>query len=124
MRATAQDECLAALSGIATRRFGALAVGIGVGLAALAGVLIGPTWQVNYATGGTVGLKAFTAALVGGFGNLPGALLGGLLLGMLEAMLASYVSSTWKDLAVYSSLLLVLVFFPNGIMAAHKSRVG
>jgi branched-chain amino acid transport system permease protein len=124
MRATAQDEQLAALVGIPTRWIQAFAFGLGAGLAATAGILVAPTWQVNYAAGTTVGLKAFTAALLGGLGNLPGAIIGGVVLGLLEALLAGYVSSTWKDLAVYICLLAVLTVFPGGIFAGRKARVG
>lgn len=123
MRATAEDEELAAVNGIHTRRTQSFSFGAGAGLAAIAGLLICPTWQVHYGAGTTVGLKAFAAAMIGGLGNLPGALLGGLILGLLETLLVAYLSSRWKDLSVYLVLLLVLVFLPNGILSSRKKRL-
>lgn len=123
-RATAQDEELAATVGIPTGHIQALAFGAGSALAAAAGVLITPTWQVHYAAGMVVGLKAYTAAMFGGLGNLSGALAGGILLGAAEALLAGYVSSTWKDLAVYLCLFVVLVFLPRGLFSVRSVRLG
>lgn len=124
MRATAQEPELAALSGIATHRVHTLAFGLGTVLAAFAGLLVGPTWQVNYATGVPIALKAFTAAVIGGLGDLRGAVVGGLILGCAEALFAGYVSSTWKDLAVFVLLIVVIVVRPRGIFAAHAERLG
>ena len=124
MRAAAQDPELAAMIGISTRSVQALAFGSGCMLAAAAGVLVGPVWQVYYAAGAPVGIKAFTAALLGGFGSLAGATLGGLMVGVLEALLAGYVSSTWKDLGVYACLLITLLLLPRGLIRTALGRVG
>jgi len=124
MRAAAQDPELAAMIGISTRKIQALGFGSGCMLAAIAGVLVGPVWQVYYAAGSPVGVKAFTAALLGGFGSLRGATLGGLMVGVLEALLAGYVSSTWKDLGVYACLLMTLLLLPRGLVHTGSNRVG
>lgn len=124
MRATAQDEEFAASVGIRTRSTQATAFGLGALLAAAAGLLVGPTWQVHYAAGATIGVKAFTAAMVGGLGRLGGAVAGGIVLGISETFFAGYVSSSWKDLAVYVLLVLTLLFFPNGLFAAGQRRLG
>ncbi len=123
MRAVAQNNNLARLSGIRARLFKSIAFGGGAALAALAGVLVSPQWQVSYSGGSSVALKAFTAALIGGFHSATGALLGGLLVGLLEAFIAGYVSSTWKDLDVYVCLILVLVCFPKGLHKAVTRRI-
>jgi branched-chain amino acid transport system permease protein len=123
MRAVAQSESLARLSGIHTRLFKAVAFGSGAALAALAGILVSPQWQVSYTGGSSIALKAFTAALLGGFRSATGTLLGGLAVGLLEALVAGYVSSTWKDLDVYVCLILVLVFCPKGLHKAVATRV-
>lgn len=123
MRATAQDEDLAATGGIPTRRVQALAFGLAALLAGTAGILVGPTWQVNYGTGVGIALKAFVAALLGGLGNIWGALVGGVLLGLLETLLAGYVSSGLKDLFVFVALLLVLVLMPRGVLAIRPARI-
>lgn len=124
MRATAQDAELAAANGIPTRSIQAIAFGLGSSLAAAAGLLIGPAWQMHYAVGTVVGVKAFTAAMLGGLGHLTGALAGGLLLGVAEAILAGYGSSAWKDLTVYACLLAVLLLAPRGLFAMGKRRLG
>ena len=123
MRAVAQDNNLARLGGIPTRVIQAISFGGGAALAALAGVLVCPEWHVSYTSGSSIALKAFTAALIGGFGSATGTLLGGLLVGLLETFIAGYVSSTWKDLDVYVCLLLLLVFLPKGLHGAVKQRI-
>lgn len=124
MRAVAQNTELARTSGIRVRLFQAVAFGGGAGLAALAGVLVSPQWQVSYTGGTSIALKAFTAALIGGFSSATGTLLGGILVGLLETFIAGYVSSTWKDLFVYIFLILVLLFLPNGLFGAKARRMG
>jgi branched-chain amino acid transport system permease protein len=124
MRATAQDRELAASNGVAVRRVEATAYAFAALGAAAAGLLIGPSWQVNYAAGTVVGIKAFTAAMVGGLGRLGPAVLGGLLLGMTEALFAGYVSSSWSDLSVFLLLLVMLVAFPRGLFVTRSERFG
>lgn len=123
MRAAAQDEVLAKAVGIPVPRVRAAAFGIAAALAAAAGVLIGPLWQVNYAAGSLVAVKAFTAAMIGGLGNLSGAILGGLVLGVGEALLAGYVTTVWKDVAIYACLLAVIVLAPRGLLATAVRRL-
>lgn len=122
MRATAQDRELAAVSGIKIRNVEFFAFALGALAAAAAGLLVGSSWQVNYATGTVVGIKAFTAALLGGFGRLGGAILGGLVLGVTEALFAGYISSTWKDFSVFLVLLAVLLVFPKGLLSLREKR--
>jgi branched-chain amino acid transport system permease protein len=123
MRAVAQNDELARLSGIRTRVFQAVAFGAGAALAALAGILVSPQWHVSYTGGGPIALKAFTAALIGGFRSATGTLLGGLFVGLLETFIAGYVSSTWKDLDVYVCLILLLVFLPKGLHGTAERRI-
>ena len=124
MRAAAQDAELATMIGISTRRIQAMAFGGACMLAAAAGNLVGPLWQVYYAAGIPVGLKAFTAALLSGFGSIKGATLGGLIVGILESLIAGYVSSTWKDLMVYSCMLIALPLLPRRVLSRGSLRIG
>lgn len=123
MRASAQDPNLARTAGIRTRTMQAIAFGTGSALAALAGILVAPQWQVSYAAGNQVALKAFTAALIGGFHSSRGTLMGGIFVGILETLLSGYVSSTWKDLSVYLCLIMVLLILPRGLHAARAKRL-
>jgi len=123
MRAVAQDDNLAGLSGIQTRLFQSISFGGGAALAAMAGVLVCPEWHVSYTGGSSIALKAFTAALIGGFRSATGTLLGGLLVGLLETFIAGYISSTWKDLDVYVCLILLLIFLPKGLHGAAQQRL-
>ncbi len=117
MRATAQDRSMAALCGVPVNRVIALTFVIGSAMAAAAGVMVGIYYgAVNFFIGFAAGIKAFTAAVLGGIGNLPGAMLGGVLLGMVEGLGASYLSSEYKDLYAFVILILVLLFRPTGIM--------
>jgi branched-chain amino acid transport system permease protein len=72
--------------------------------------------QIHFTVGWTYGLKAFTAAIMGGIGNIPGAMVGGLLLGILEMLGAGYISSAWKDVFVFLILILLLMFRPTGLL--------
>jgi branched-chain amino acid transport system permease protein len=90
---------------------------LGAGLAAVAGVMVVLNYGVvHFSDGFLAGLKAFTAAVLGGIGSLPGAMLGGLLIGLIEAFWSAYFSIEYKDLAVFSILILVLVFRPTGLL--------
>ncbi|MDA8416000.1 MAG: branched-chain amino acid ABC transporter permease [Betaproteobacteria bacterium] len=128
MRATAQNPMAAQWLGINTDRVILTAFLLGAVLAAVAGLLIGMYYQVaHYTMGFMVGLKAFTAAVLGGIGNLPGAVLGGLLLGLLEALGAGYLGdwtggwlgSNYKDVFAFAMLILVLIFHPSGLLGRH-----
>jgi branched-chain amino acid transport system permease protein len=90
---------------------------IGGILAGAAGVMFGLVYfSVYHLMGFTAGLKGFTAAVVGGIGNIPGAMLGGLLIGLAESFSAAYVSSTFQDLIVFSILIVVMLVRPSGLL--------
>jgi branched-chain amino acid transport system permease protein len=125
MRAVSFNLDAAKLMGISTDRIIAITFGLGSALAAAAGVLIGmqipkidPLMGINY------GLKAFVAAVLGGIGNVPGAVLGGLLIGTSEVMVVGYLSSTYRDAIAFGILILVLLLRPQGILGrAQKEKV-
>ena len=117
MRATAQDRTMAALVGVDVNRVIAATFAIGSALAAVAGVMVGMYYGlVNHHIGFVAGIKAFTAAVLGGIGNVTGALLGGFLLALLENFWAGYVSAVYKDVFAFAVLIVVLIFRPEGIL--------
>ena len=116
-RATQQDRKMAQILGINTDRVISYVFVIGASMGALAGVLI----TLNYGTfdfyaGFIIGIKAFTAAVLGGIGSLPGAMLGGLILGVAEAQFSGMVNSDYKDVFSFSLLVLILIFRPQGLL--------
>ncbi|MGL5729450.1 MAG: high-affinity branched-chain amino acid ABC transporter permease LivH [Plesiomonas sp.] len=116
-RACAEDIKMANLLGINTHQVISLTFVIGAAMAAVAGVLLGTYYGVvNPYVGFIAGLKAFTAAVLGGIGSIPGAMLGGLLLGVVEALTAGYISSEYKDIMSFALLIGVLLFMPTGIL--------
>jgi branched-chain amino acid transport system permease protein len=117
MRALAINQDAARLMGIDVNRVIALTFFLGSTLAAFAGVLTGLYYsQISFLMGFLVGLKAFTAAVLGGIGNIPGAVLGGFLLGILEGLAAGYFSSRWKDVVAFGILIIILVVRPRGLL--------
>jgi branched-chain amino acid transport system permease protein len=125
IRAVAEDQATASLMGINVNRMISLTFLIGGAMGGAAGVLFGVQYSlVNPYTGFIPGLKAFTAAVLGGIGNIPGAMLGGLVLGLLEAFAASYLSlltggafgGEYKDIFAFSILILILIFRPKGLL--------
>ncbi len=117
MRATSQDKTMAVLCGIPIDRVIGLTFMIGSALAAAAGVMVVMYYGVtNFFIGYVAGIKAFTAAVLGGIGNIPGAMIGGVLLGLVESMGAAYISSEYKDGFSFLILILVLIFRPNGLL--------
>lgn len=117
IRASAIDQGAAKLMGIDVRRVISIVFIIGPALGGLAGVMVGIYYgQINFNMGQMYGLKAFTAAIIGGIGNIPGAMLGGLLLGLVEAFGAAYVSLAWRDAITFAVLILILVVRPTGIL--------
>jgi branched-chain amino acid transport system permease protein len=125
IRAVAEDQATASLMGINVNRMISLTFLIGGAMGGAAGVLFGVQYSlVNPYTGFIPGLKAFTAAVLGGIGNIPGAMLGGLVLGLLEAFAASYLSlltggafgAEYKDIFAFSILILILIFRPKGLL--------
>ncbi|MBT3352066.1 MAG: branched-chain amino acid ABC transporter permease [Nitrospinaceae bacterium] len=122
MRATAQDRTMASLVGVDVNRVIAATFAIGSALAAIAGVMVGMYYGlVNHYSGFITGMKAFTAAVLGGIGSVPGALLGGFLLAMLESFWAGYVSAIYKDVFAFAVLVVVLIFRPEGLLGASEN---
>lgn len=115
MRAASMDAMAAESCGIDVSLSTGLSWGISAGLAAIAGILIGPIYGVYTTLGATIGRKGFSSAIIGGYGNMYGAIVGGLLLGLLETFSASLISSTYKNLIAYCLLLLFLLLKPTGI---------
>lgn len=116
-RACAQDQGMTSLLGINTNKVIAITFVIGAMLAAVAGFLLGLYYGVvNPMIGFIAGLKAFTAAVLGGIGSIPGAMLGGLILGVTENMTAAYFSTEYKDVVAFTLLCLILLFKPSGIL--------
>ncbi len=125
IRAVAQDPDTASLMGVPVNRVIALTFFVGGALGGLAGVLFGIHYSlVNPYSGFVPGMKAFTAAVLGGIGNIPGAVLGGMMLGLLEAFAASYLSlmtdgafgAEYKDVVAFLVLILILIFRPKGLL--------
>jgi len=116
IRATALDRDTAALMGINFNTVIRFIFILGPALGAVTGVMVGMYYrQISFTMGWNYGLKAFTATILGGIGNLPGAMFGGLILGILEMLGAAYISAAWKDVFVFMILILVLIFRPTGI---------
>ena len=115
VRAVAQNKDIAYLMGINVPVFISLIFGLACALAAAAGVLIGPMQSVQVEMGYLMLMKAFAAAVVGGFGSLPGALLGGILVGIFENLGAAYISPSHKDIYAFLLLILVLMIRPSGL---------
>ena len=117
MRACSQDLKMASLVGVNTDRTISLTFVIGAALAAVAGFMFLLYYGViDFYIGFVAGVKAFTAAVLGGIGSLPGAMLGGLLIGLIETMWSAYFSIQYKDVAAFSILVIVLIFMPTGIL--------
>jgi branched-chain amino acid transport system permease protein len=117
MRACEQDRPMASLLGVDVDRTISLTFVIGAALAAVAGLMYLLYYGViDFYIGFVAGVKAFTAAVLGGIGSLPGAMLGGLLIGLIETMWSAYFSVEYKDVAAFTILILVLIFLPTGIL--------
>ncbi|MCC4275355.1 MAG: branched-chain amino acid ABC transporter permease LivH [Marinomonas sp.] len=116
-RATQQDRKMASILGINTDRIISSVFVIGAAMAALAGVLITLDYGAfDFYVGFIIGIKAFTAAVLGGIGSLPGAMLGGVILGLSEALFAGLISSDYKDVFSFSLLVIILIFRPSGLL--------
>ncbi len=114
MQASSQNQLAAYYMGIPVKKLNGLVWGLAAAVAAAAGLLLAPITFVH-ANMGFVGLKAFPAAVVGGFGSLPGAIVGGLVIGLVESMAGFYAPEGWKDIAPYVVVLVMLWVKPNGI---------
>lgn len=123
MRATFQDPETAALMGVRVSWVSTATFAIGSGLAAAAGALLGPVFMVSPTMGDLVGLKAFAIVILGGLGNLPGAVIGGFALGYVEEFGGGFVSTEYRDAFGFLLIILVLAIRPQGLIAA-KERVG
>ncbi|NHB93031.1 high-affinity branched-chain amino acid ABC transporter permease LivH [Photorhabdus cinerea] len=116
-RACAEDLKMTSLLGINTDKVISLTFVIGAAMAAVAGVLLGQFYGViNPYIGFMAGMKAFTAAVLGGIGSIPGAMIGGLILGISEALTSAYLSTEYKDVVSFALLIIVLLFMPTGIL--------
>jgi branched-chain amino acid transport system permease protein len=125
MRATAQDPEAARMMGVEVDKVIMTAFFLGSALAGAGGMIFGLYYNfTSFIIGFTAGLRAFTAAVLGGIGNVPGAMVGGVLIGLIEAMGGQFVSTAWTDVIIFSILVLVLVFKPSGLfgrVAPNKS---
>ena len=125
MRATAQDPEAARMMGVDVDRVIMTAFFIGSALAGAGGMVFGLYYNfTSFVIGNSAGLRAFTAAVLGGIGNVPGAMLGGLIIGLVETMSSQFIAARWTDVIIFSLLVLVLVFRPAGLlgrMAPNKS---
>ena len=116
MRALAQDHDAARLMGINVDQVIRIAFVVGAMLAAASGVMLGLYYvQITFTMGFLLGLRAFTAAVLGGIGNIPGAMVGGMIIGLLQSYTTGYISGKWQDVIVFAVLIAVLVVKPTGI---------
>jgi branched-chain amino acid transport system permease protein len=123
MRAASLDHDAARLVGVNVNQIIMLTFVIGSALAAVAGVLVGLYYgSVNFRMGYVPGLKAFTAAVLGGVGNIPGAMVGGFIIGLLETFGAAYISGAWKDAIAFVILIMVIVARPTGLLGERTAE--
>jgi branched-chain amino acid transport system permease protein len=123
IRAVADDREMASLMGIDVGRVVSMTFLLGSALGGAAGVLIGLYYsQIDFMMGYTAGLKAFTAAVLGGIGNIRGAMVGGLMLGVIESLSATFINPAFKDVVTFAVLILALVFRPEGLFGERADR--
>ena len=123
MRAVSLDHDTARLMGINVNRIIAVVFLIGPALGGVAGIMVGLYYgSFDFTLGWTFGLKAFISAILGGIGNIPGAVVGGFILGITETMGAGYVSAQWKDVIVYFILIVILIVRPTGLLGEVKAE--
>ncbi len=123
MRAVALDHEVSRLMGIDVDRIIATVFLIGPGLGGLAGMIVALYYgSFDFTLGWIFGLKAFISAILGGIGNIPGAMLGGMILGIIETLGAGYVSPQWKDVIAYVILILILIFRPTGLLGERVAE--
>ncbi|MFN3396257.1 MAG: branched-chain amino acid ABC transporter permease [Thermodesulfovibrionales bacterium] len=123
MRAVAQDRIMASLVGVDIDTVISLTFIIGSALASVAGIMVAMYYGlVNYSIGYIAGIKAFTAAVVGGIGSIPGAMFGGILLGLVESLGAAYLSSEYKDAYAFAVLIAVLLIRPSGLFGQRREE--
>jgi branched-chain amino acid transport system permease protein len=122
MRATSENMLAAYYMGIPVKRVVSLIWAISAAVAACAGVLLAPITFIHSNVGLVLGLKAFPAAVLGGFGSIPGALVGGLIIGVIESLAGFYLPQGWKDIAPYIVLLVMLVVRPHGLFGPSMRK--
>lgn len=122
MQATAQDPNTARLMGIKTARIAALVFAISAGTGGLAGILVAPVYNVTTTMGSSIALKAFAAAVVGGFSSVRGSILGGLVIGLVETYGATYISGSYRDAFAFIVLIAFLIFRPYGLFGEKISE--
>jgi branched-chain amino acid transport system permease protein len=123
MQASSQNQLAAYYMGIPVKRIHSLIWALAGGVAAVAGILFASKGSIDPTTG-LLGIKAFAAAVIGGFGSLPGALLGGLIVGLIEPFASYYIAAGYSQIMPYLLLFLILVFRPHGILAQiHRKKV-
>ncbi len=123
MQATAQDQEAARMMGIEVDSVVMLTFFLGSALAGAAGLIFGLYYNfTSYVIGYTAGLRAFTAAVLGGIGSIPGAMLGGIIIGLIESLGGQLIATRWTDVIIFSILILVLVFRPNGLLGRLVPR--
>ncbi len=123
MRATAQDRMMATLVGINVNNVISATFIVGSALAAIGGLLIAShIGQINFYIGFIAGIKAFTAAVLGGIGSIPGAVLGSFVLGLTESFATGYISSDYEDVFAFSLLVLILIFKPSGLLGKTTNQ--
>jgi len=121
MQASSQNQLAAYYMGIPVQRLNGLVWALAAAVAAIAGILLAPITFVH-ANMGFIGLKAFPAAVVGGFGSLPGAIVGGLIIGIVESMSGFFLPEGFKDIAAYVVVLIMLMVKPNGLFGEKLSK--
>lgn len=123
MRATSQDRVMAALMGINVDRVISITFIVGSAIAAIGGVLIAShIGQINFYMGFIAGIKAFVAAVLGGIGSMPGAVLGSFVLGLSESLFTGYVSSDYQDVFAFTILVAILIFRPSGLLGRSENQ--
>jgi len=118
MRAAAQDPMAASSMGINVPATVAVTWGLSASLSGAAGMLMGPVFGIQFTMGNTIGLKGFAGAVIGGYGDMYGAILGSAIMGFVETFSAGYISSTYKDIIAFGILILVMIIKPTGIFNA------
>jgi branched-chain amino acid transport system permease protein len=121
LRAVAQDRYAAVLMGVDTEKSDAVAFATSAALGAAAGILVAPVFFVTFNMGAGIGLKGFVAAVIGGLGNIPGAIAGGFFLGLVESLAGGQISSGYRDAITFGLLIMVLWLRPSGLFL-RKSR--
>ncbi|MDO8310368.1 MAG: branched-chain amino acid ABC transporter permease, partial [Sideroxyarcus sp.] len=115
LRAVASDRVVASAMGINVNLAIMMIFAISTSVAAIGGLLIGPLYYASFDMGDMVGLKAFSAAIIGGINSVPGTIVGGIIIGVLENLSAGYISSAYKDAVVFAVLIIMLLVRPHGL---------